>query len=167
MRQAKVLKATPSLACDQITLPLAKHIASRAFEIRLVQLGVGDPGKDLVGEDLVSQGCYFSLDLTHDVLREEYWGNVSSYYKRVSARLVVLTFEASLERRIVMKLIPQNRGPLKEALICSRRLHGRLLAMHAAVGMLSAGLTLLQFTTGIPDHKFEGERVAISIGRAW
>lgn len=34
-----------------------------------------------------------------------------------------LAFKASLERRIIVKLVPQDRRLLKEALVSTRRLH--------------------------------------------
>lgn len=50
---------------------MSKCITTRPFEIRLVVLGVSDPGENLVGEDLISQFSNFRLDFPGNIAREE------------------------------------------------------------------------------------------------
>lgn len=67
----KVLELAPPLGADEFADALAKDMAATASDVRLVPLGVGDPGKDAVIEDLAPQGGYIGLGRGPNMDRQE------------------------------------------------------------------------------------------------
>jgi hypothetical protein len=117
MRETKVLKTAPSLAGYEFTAPVPKHISTRSFEMGFVVLSVGDPGKDLVGNNFLAQLSNFRLDFRCYMIREKYYMGLAE--SQISKRHARLTLEASLECCIVVYLVIQNRRFLEEAFICT------------------------------------------------
>lgn len=68
---AKVLEFPPSLGADQLASPLAKDIAPAASNVRLITFGIGNPRKNLVGEDIVAQGGNVGLALGPHISGQE------------------------------------------------------------------------------------------------
>lgn len=70
--QAKLLQLAPSFASHKLALQSTKGISAAAFDVGLVVLGISDPGKHLVREDIPAQGCNFSLDFGNYAKRKKH-----------------------------------------------------------------------------------------------
>lgn len=70
--QAKLLQLAPSFASHKLALQSAKGIAAAAFDVGLVVLGISDPGKHLIREDIPAQGGNFSLNFGNYAKRKKH-----------------------------------------------------------------------------------------------
>lgn len=73
----KLLQLPPPLPDDELALKLPKRVPAVSFHIRLVLLGVGDPGEDLIREDLLAEGVNLGSFLVGYGRRDEYWMRVT------------------------------------------------------------------------------------------